>query len=92
MRLELELKTDGNVLLDGELFVGSPVLESKLGELTQQIPPPDLRVKQSNDSVGADVLEQCQTLLGKFGYRTILLIEIHEYEAVPVYGKVWRLN
>ncbi|HMI96640.1 MAG TPA: hypothetical protein VK479_09030 [Micropepsaceae bacterium] len=90
--IELELKADGNVLLDGELFDSSPVLEAKLRHLTQHTPPPDLRVRQPDDFVSADVLEQCQKLLERIGYSTILLLEVDGTEVTPVFGTVWRLN
>jgi hypothetical protein len=69
--IELELKAEGHVLVDGELFAGRPALEAKLKQLTQRTPPPDLRVGHLNDSVNADILQQLQRLLGQFGYRTI---------------------
>jgi hypothetical protein len=88
--LDLQLTTDGNILVGGELVSGVPAFEAKLRQLSQQTPPPDLRFPPLSEAETPTILEPYEKTLREFGYTIVLLMQLDGDHVTPI-GSVWRL-
>jgi hypothetical protein len=87
--VRIEFSPDGNALVAGQLIVGDAALETKLHQLMQQTPPPDLYFPTPTGDVSPGDHERIDALLRKLNFEPIVVVQRDETGIKAFPG--WRL-